>query len=111
MREIKINNKEIGFKASPLSLLFYKQEFRSDLLGDLASLKKEGEQMYFDSVAILQIGWALNRSYNLPEKTKPFESWMEELEALDIDLFKAIIEEASNLFVSDKGKAKGSKKK
>ena len=38
MREISIGSKTIGLKATPLALLFYKQEFGHDLVGDLVKI-------------------------------------------------------------------------
>jgi len=39
MREITIGDKTIRVRATPLALLFYKQEFSVDLVGDLMSMQ------------------------------------------------------------------------
>ena len=38
MREIKLGDKEVKIRATPLALLFYKQEFKSDLIGAIVFL-------------------------------------------------------------------------
>jgi hypothetical protein len=40
MREITVGGKQIRVRATPLALLFYKQEFRTDLIGDLISMQE-----------------------------------------------------------------------
>ena len=112
MREIKINGKTIGVKASPLTLLFYKQQFKTDLLNDLITMQK-GKKVEMDTVKILQIGWALNKSYVYPQNIPSFMTWMENLGVVDPELLKMIMEEAKELFVKDKPsyQNKASKKK
>ena len=101
MREIKNGDTLIGLKASPLSLFFYKREFGTDLLNDLIKMqKKSGVEL--DTMTIMQIGYALNVAYNYPDKTPSFLTWFEGLEVLEVDLLTAIMEEASNLFVTGK---------
>ena len=39
MREVNIGGKDYKVVASPITLFFYKKEFKSDLLGDLMSLR------------------------------------------------------------------------
>lgn len=65
MRTIVLGNKEIGLKATPLALLFYKQEFGADLIGDLTKMSGvEKDLSKLDIVAILQMVWAMNKAYN-----------------------------------------------
>jgi hypothetical protein len=63
MRTIKIGEKEIGLKATPLALLYYMQEFNADLIGNLLKMQKLAKDpSAFDSVALLQIAWAMNKA-------------------------------------------------
>ena len=40
MREITISEKTIRVRATPLALLYYRQEFKTDLVGDLISMQE-----------------------------------------------------------------------
>ena len=40
MREITIGEKTIRVRATPLALLYYRQEFKTDLVGDLISMQE-----------------------------------------------------------------------
>jgi hypothetical protein len=101
MQTVKMGEKEIGLKASPLALLYYKQEFKTDLLGDLiklaGNLAKSGGDLIrlaelaekssnevnindldldaiaaeLDTVAILKLVWAMNRASEGPGKAFP----------------------------------------
>ena len=112
MREIKVNEKTIGVKASSLTLFFYKKEFKSDLIGDIAKLQKDGE-ITFDSVIFLQIAWALNKSYSYPNEIKPFEPWMIDLGCVSINFYEQVMKEAMNLLLDKRpmGKTKKNVKK
>lgn len=101
MKTVKMGEKEIGLKATPLALLYYKQEFKTDLLGDLIKLAgnitKSGEDLIklaelaekssnevnindldldaiaaeLDTVAILKLVWAMNKASEGPGKSFP----------------------------------------
>jgi hypothetical protein len=103
MRTIKIGEKEIGLKATPLALLYYKQEFKTDLIGDLLKMQAlANDPSALDSVAILQIAWAMNKAAEGKGKTFPhFESWLEQFEYVDFsdaDTMTAIMDEAADGF-------------
>ena len=60
MREITIGEKTIRVRATPLALLFYKQEFKSDLIGDLMSMQNmANDPSQFDALKFLQLIWAM----------------------------------------------------
>lgn len=101
MKTVKMGEKEIGLKATPLALLYYKQEFKTDLLGDLiklaGNLAKSGGDLIklaelaekgnndvnindldldaiaaeLDTVAILKLVWAMNKASEGPGKAFP----------------------------------------
>lgn len=101
MRIVKMGEKEIGLKATPLALLYYKQEFKTDLLGDLiklaGNLAKSGGDLIrlaelaekssnevnindldldaiaaeLDTVTILKLVWAMNKASEGPGKAFP----------------------------------------
>ena len=103
MKTIKIGEKEIGLKATPLALLYYKQEFKTDLIGDLLKMQAlANDPSALDSVAILQIAWAMNKAAEGKGKTFPhFESWLEQFEYVDFsdaDTLTAIMNEAMEGF-------------
>lgn len=103
MRTIKIGEKEIGLKATPLALLYYKQEFKSDLIGDLLKMQAiANDPSALDSVALLQIAWAMNKAAEGKGKAFPhFESWLEQFEYVDFsdaDTMTAIMDEAADGF-------------
>ncbi|MGG6437375.1 hypothetical protein ABET52_06175 [Saccharococcus caldoxylosilyticus] len=103
MRTIKIDEKEIGLQASPLALLFYKQAFGTDLVGDLVKMQElEKDPSKLDSVLLLQITWAMAKAYaGLNAKFPDFVNWLAELESFDItdeDVLAAIFEEAERGF-------------
>ena len=103
MRTIKIGEKEIGLKATPLALLYYKQEFKTDLIGDLLKMQElANDPSALDSVAILQIAWAMNKAAEGKGKTFPhFESWLDQFEYVDFsdaDTMTAIMNEAADGF-------------
>lgn len=103
MREIMIGEKELRVRATPLALLYYRQAFRSDLIGDLAKLQgMEKDLGQFDSVAILQLTWAMAKADAGPGTQFPsFESWLNSLEGLDFTestWMLSVLEEAADGF-------------
>lgn len=116
MREIKIGEQTIGLRASPLALLFYKQEFGRDLVGDLIKLGKIGEDFEdFDSVVLLQIAWALAKAEKGLNKQFPsFPVWINGLEIFDVtdmDVVQTIVDEAvDGFFRAANQPTEGSKK-
>jgi hypothetical protein len=101
MREITIGEKTIRVRATPLALLFYKQEFNTDLIGDLMSMQAMAtDPSQFDSIKMLQLMWAMNKAddaKNFPS----FEGWLGSLDGIDFadgDMMTAVIEEAEDGF-------------
>jgi hypothetical protein len=108
MRTIKIGEKEIGLKATPLALLFYKQTFKTDLTSDLMKMREvEKDPSAIDSVQILQMTWAMAKAFNgLGKKFPDFQTWVSELEEFDFaELTPVIMQEAiDGFFRGGKGK-------
>lgn len=109
MKTIKLGSQEVGIKGTPLSLLFYKQEFKSDLVGDLvklgSALKKSEENI--DMVLLLQITWAMAKTATGVGKQFPnFEKWLDSLDGFDCtnqELMFEILGEARNGFFRSGG--------
>jgi hypothetical protein len=119
MREIDLGGKIVRVRATPLALLYYRQEFKSDLLGDFAKLKdlvKEERQEDgtvkqelnidgFDYIFFLRITWAMAKadSYGGNEKFAGFEAWLASLGQIDfgdINFLSAVMEEAADGFLA-----------
>jgi hypothetical protein len=103
MRTIRIDEQEIGLKATPLALLYYRQEFKSDLIGDLLKMQALADDpSALDSVALLQIAWAMNKAAEGMGKAFPhFESWLAQFEYVDFsdaDTMMEIMNEAMDGF-------------
>lgn len=103
MREIKLGDKTIEIKATPLTLLYYKQEFKSDLIGDLAKLEKaETDPTKIDMLIILQLVWAMAKTLK-GIKFPKFEKWLGEFESIDaqdINMMNEIMQEVAEGFFS-----------
>lgn len=112
MREIMIGDQEIRVRATSLALLFYRQEFKSDLLADLSKLvdlkAKDGEtdveQMMerFDIIAIYQVVWAMAKADAFGKGDFPsFFKWFSELDSAslyDANVLVAVMEEVQEGF-------------
>lgn len=84
MRIVKIGEKDIELRASPLALVFYKQAFERDLLADVASLQSMGEVTEddltgLDTVLLLQLAYVMNKAAKPKANFPVFEKWLEEL--------------------------------
>ena len=101
MREITIGEKTIRVRATPLALLYYRQEFKTDLIGDLISMQEmASDPSQFDSIKMLQLIWAMNKA-DKPEGFPSFEGWLSNLDSInfdDGDMMTAVIEEAADGF-------------
>jgi len=103
MKEINISGKQIRVRATPLALLYYKQEFKTDLVGDMVKMGDiEKDPSRIDSVALMQITWAMAKADAGPGNTFPgFEQWLSELDYFDMSdpgLWQAVMEEAADGF-------------
>lgn len=96
MKTINLGGREITIKGSPLTLLFYKQEFGQSFSGDLAAMQEiENDISKLDDVNLLQMIWAMEKTAN--GKIKPFYKWLEEFESLNIheviqDVFEVAVD-------------------
>ena len=107
MRTVKIGNKEIGLRATPLALLYYQQEFKKDLLADLMSLQAmaeiaNGDYSGLDSIKILQLVYAMHKADKFGKKQAPdFVSWLAKLDNIDFadqDFMLEVMDEAMDGF-------------
>lgn len=103
MKEIKIGEQEIRVRATPLALLFYKQEFKRDLLGDvvkLGVLEKDPTQL--DSVALLQMIWAMSKAdAGVTAQFPSFVEWVGALDSFDLsdqEMLASVMDEIQNGF-------------
>jgi hypothetical protein len=101
MREITIGEKQIRVRATPLALLFYKQEFNADLIGDLMSMQAMAtDPSQFDALKFLQLIWAMAKADDA-KGFPSFEAWLADMESFDFadnDIMTAVIEEATDGF-------------
>ena len=101
MREIIVGGKQMRVRATPLALLYYRQEFKADLVGDLISMQEvASDPSQFDSIKMLQLIWAMNKA-DKPEGFPSFEGWLSSLDSIDFDdgdMMTAVIEEAADGF-------------
>lgn len=101
MRELQIDDKVIRIRATPLALLFYRQEFGSDLIAGLMAMQNmQTDLTAFDSVAFLQVVWAMAKA-DSPQGFPGFEAWLAGLEGFDFsdaDMMTAVVEEATTGF-------------
>lgn len=102
MRELNIGDQTVRVRATPLALLFYKQEFKSDLLGDLLKLEKvKNDPSQLDSVAFLQLIWAMAKADAFGKPFPSFVEWVGSLDSFDLSdqsVLVAALEEAADGF-------------
>ncbi|MBE2934953.1 hypothetical protein HPJ99_06860 [Anoxybacillus flavithermus] len=116
MRTIQIGEKQIGLKATPLALLYYKQAFNnSDLIGDMMKMQSLADDpSTFDSVLLLQIAWAMAKAHEGVGKPFPdFTTWVAELDSFDFSdttVMGAIMDEATDGFFRRSGRNGGNTK-
>jgi hypothetical protein len=101
MREITIGEKQIRVRATPLALLYYRQEFNADLIGDLISMQAmSSDPSQFDALKFLQLIWAMAKADDA-KGFPSFEAWLADMESFDFadnDIMTAVIEEATDGF-------------
>lgn len=87
MREITIDGKQVRVRANPLALLYYKQEFKADLMGDLSKWQNvANDPASFDSIAFLQVVWAMAKAGSTkPTEFPSFATWLGTLESFDFN--------------------------
>lgn len=102
MREIVVGEKTIRVRATPLALLYYKQTFGADLIGDMVKMKDLKEDpTSFDSVACLQLIWAMAKADAYGKQFPSFEVWLSgiEIDFSDQSFLMAALEEAADGFL------------
>jgi hypothetical protein len=109
MRTIQIGEKQIGLKATPLALVYYKQAFKSDLVSDL--LKMDGiekDHSKMDGVLFLQMAWAMAKACEgVGKKFPDLATWVAELDELDLEeLTACVMEEAQKGFFRGRSRTK-----
>ena len=101
MKEINISEKQLRLRATPLALLFYKQEFKTDLIGDLVSMQTMAtDPSQFDALKFLQLVWAMNKADDMKDFPS-FEIWLSSLDSFnfaDAEIIGAVVEEATDGF-------------
>lgn len=107
MKEIHIGEQVVRVRATPLALLFYRQEFGSDLLGDLTKFEQVAKDpTKLDSVGLLQLIWAMAKAdAGIGSQFPSFQEWVAQLETFDVsdqEMLSAIMQEAANGFFRSK---------
>ncbi len=101
MREITIGEKIIRVRATPLALLYYRQEFNADLIGDLISMQEmASDPSQFDALKFLQLIWAMAKADDA-KGFPSFEVWLgvfDSFDFADADVMTTVVEEATDGF-------------
>lgn len=106
MRTTPIGDKEIQLRANPLALLFYKQAFDRDLVGDIVQLQslqslQDGDFSGLDMIGLFRIAYAMNKAAEPKASFPNFEDWLGSFETVGFDDPKwitAIVDEAMEGF-------------
>ncbi len=121
MRDLTIGSMQIRVKAGALALLFYKQEFKSDLLGDMLKMvggATDANDVQIDPssinfLGIMQMVWAMAKSAEYPKPYDNFSTWLaaldDDLDFSDTSFFVGALEEATEGFFRQQSKANGIK--
>lgn len=110
MREVNIGDNPLMIHGSPLTLLFYRQEFGTDILAEIVELEKAGKDpSKINTVALMQMTWAMGKTAAYGKSDWPnFMTWLGRLEWFDFtnqDVIVALVEEAGqSLFRPSKAK-------
>lgn len=133
MREIKFGEKTVQIRAVAPALLFYKQEFGSDLIGDMTKIingfeereeREEGNDEEHGAtnedvlalgninfLSILQLAWAMAKADQFGKPFPKFASWLngygEDIDFSDEDLILNVVEEATKGFFRKSAGVKG----
>lgn len=101
MKELNIGGKQLKVRATPLALLFYQQEFQTDLISDLMSMQDMAENpAAFEGIKFLQLIWAMAKA-DRPESFPGFQTWLGAFDSFDFsdrELMTAVIGEATDGF-------------
>ena len=98
MKTIKLGNREITIVGSPMTPYFYKKEFGQSFSGDLLKMQElQFDQSSLDDINLLQMIWAMEKTYKMGKDMKDFENWLMEFEYFDIsDVIADVVAEATN---------------
>lgn len=103
MRELNIGGKTVRVRATPLALLYYKQAFGTDLIGDMVKMQKvAGDMSQFDSIACLQVVWAMAKADAYGKQFPSFEGWLATVGSINLSdpsFLLAALEEAADGFL------------
>jgi hypothetical protein len=97
MKEIKVGDKSVRVRATPLALFYYRQEFGTDLIGDIISIKNPK----LSSTICLQVIWAMAKAESFGKPFPSFEVWIAGLTGIDFSdpsFSLAALEVATNGF-------------
>lgn len=99
MREIKAGEKTIRVRGNPLALLYYRQEFGSDLLGDMIKMQEmASDPSRFNALTFLQMAWAMAKAAEgFGVKFPEFGQWLDGMDEFDIsdpEIMGPVLEEA-----------------
>lgn len=116
MKETNVGDKTIRVRATPLALLYYKQEFGSDLLGDFTKMRSiEKNFSKSDIVFLLKMIWAMAKADAYGTFFPGFEGWLISLklpnpvELPDPTFLLVAVEEATAGFCVDEVSSKKKK--
>ena len=103
MRELFIGEKAVRVRETPLALFYYRQEFKSDLIGDMTKMNKlKDSPEDFDSVVYLQLIWAMAKADGYGKSFPGFEAWLLSLDSINFSdpaFLLAAMEEAADGFL------------
>ncbi|MDN8590928.1 hypothetical protein Q0V21_19400 [Paenibacillus sp. 11B] len=117
MRELTIGNQTVRVRATALALLFYKKEFKTDLLGDMMKMVGgdsdggEVDPTNIDMLSNLQMVWAMAKADSYGKEFPSFEPWLaslgDDLDLSDPAFLVAALEEATDGFFRKNNGVKG----
>ncbi|WP_411736096.1 hypothetical protein [Paenibacillus sp. M2] len=117
MRELKIGNQTVRVRATALALLFYKKEFKTDLLGDMMKMVGgdvdggEIDPTNIDMLFNLQLVWAMAKADAYGKEFPSFEPWLasfgDDVDLSDPAFLVAALEEAAEGFFRKNNGIKG----
>ncbi|QOS77951.1 hypothetical protein JNUCC31_25135 [Paenibacillus sp. JNUCC31] len=133
MKELQFGEKKVPITASAPALLYYRQEFGADLIGDMTKMISDydtgGDQeenpevnpvaTTSDALALgninflsfLQLAWAMAKAYQYGKPFPKFETWLndygEDIDFSDEGFIIDIVEEATTGFFRQNQGVKG----
>jgi len=100
MRIVKIGGIEYRIMATPITLFYYKKEFKKDLISDFMPMQNmQTDISAFDGMVFLQMAWAMIKTAG--EKLPTLEQWIASLPYVnfeDEEMILGVIQEAQEGF-------------